>query len=222
MVIVEPRNPVYWLAKKMIPVVNRLFLGNVRGLEHVPSRGPFILASNHVSVPDGWLLANAVIAKTGQSIWFIARDDFWTTQWWTRAVALLLPAILIDWRKPWGVIDRAANIARSGGIIGIFPEGTRNTHPDELMLGKTGAARIAIRSGAPIIPVGYRGPEITRFRDILRNFVFSRRVATLTFGAPIVFPKSDGRMSQEELFRATDTIMKAIAAVSGKRARLHN
>lgn len=203
-------------------MVNGLFLKEARGLRHVPRKGPFILASNHVSIPDEWVMANVVYAHSREQVRYLARDDYWWGPWWTRWLEGMLGTLLVDWRNPSQVLKQAEVVIRGGGVVGVYPEGTRNTDGRALALGKTGVARLALATRVPVIPVGYTGPAIATVWDVVREFALKRNTATLAFGPAVNLDAYRGKpITRELLYRATDCIMAAIGRLSGKRPRLH-
>ena len=208
--------------RKFIPFLNWVFLGSVQGIENIPSEGPFILACNHVAFPDTWVIGNLVFPRIKKPTWFMARDDFWIGRRWTAFVAPRLGALLIDWRNPSEVLERSRAILDNGGSIGIFPEGSRNYNKNVLLKGKTGAARLALASGCPVIPAGYAGPNVTNFREFIYHFALNRHTAKVRIGKAIDFFEYSGKeITSKLLYSATDKLMVEIGRLSGKRAQLH-
>ena len=218
---IKPKSIFFFLGSNIRPLANALFLDRVLGQENLPEP-PFILAVNHVSIPDGWLITGLMMDYFGIPAWTIGRDDFWIGKRWSNFIGPRLGGIVIDWRKPDKVLDKAREILMKKGIIQIFPEGTRNPDPRALCLGKTGVARLALESKAPVVPVGYLGPKIATTLDGIKNFVFNRNLARIIFGSPIDFSGYYGKnISCELLYETTDKIMIEIGALCGKRPRLH-
>jgi 1-acyl-sn-glycerol-3-phosphate acyltransferase len=130
----------------------------VEGLEHVPRHGPFILVANHRSLADPPILGWAVGRQVGRVIHFMAKEEMrrWPIIGW------LAERSGVFWVRR-GESDRSAQRAAlrllgEGRPIAIFPEGTRSR---DATLGeaKLGAVLLAIRSGAPLLPVGIVGTE---------------------------------------------------------------
>jgi 1-acyl-sn-glycerol-3-phosphate acyltransferase len=204
------------------PVANAFFLKEAFGVENIPEAGPFILASNHISIPDEWVMNNVVYPISREPIWFIARDDIWWGKWWVEVIKNSFALLIVDWRKPSAVLDEAEKILYNGGVVGVYPEGTRNLDPEALALGKTGIARLALATGAPIIPVGYFGPPIATAWDVVKNFVLARNTVTLHFGKALHFSEQkDKPITRELLYEITDNIMIEIGKLCNKRPRLH-
>lgn len=202
-------------------LVNRLFLKKLSGLGQVPKSGPYIIASNHVSVPDQWLIANQIVGRDRRLVSYLARDDFWFTRRWSRLMARLFSALPIDWRAPAAVLDEALELLHHGGIIGIFIEGTRNFDHQSLVLGKTGAVRLALAAQCPIVPVGYAGPGIATIAAGLKHLL-KRNLAAIRFGAPLDLAAYYNQpITRELLYELTDKVMIEIGKLCDKRPRLH-
>ncbi|MBU2575657.1 1-acyl-sn-glycerol-3-phosphate acyltransferase [Patescibacteria group bacterium] len=219
---IKPKSIFFFLASNIRHIVYAVFLGKVEGIENLP-KPPFILALNHVSIPDAWLVTNLMISRFKIPAWIIGRDDFWLGKIWSNFIGPRLGGIIIDWREPHKALERAHEILLKKGIVGIFPEGTRNSDPRALCLGKTGAARLALSAKVPVVCVGYFGPKIATTFEAIKNFVFKRNLARIVFGKPLDFSEYYGKtIDRELLYEATDKIMVQIGALCGKRPRLHN
>jgi 1-acyl-sn-glycerol-3-phosphate acyltransferase len=198
---------VRWVVRRfLIPLFADL---RVTGLEHVPAEGPFIAAANHLSMADIPILM-AVLPRRPS---IMARDSLFEKPW-------LRP--LLEWgdgipvRR--GAVDRqalrTAEERLSRGIpFGIFPEGTR-IKTGALGPGKAGAGMIALRTGAPVLPVAFTGTH-TVFRGRRPHFLRRPR-ATMTIGAPIP-PRELAAAGGIEA--ATELIMRHIAALLPPEAR---
>ncbi|MAG29071.1 hypothetical protein CL632_02915 [bacterium] len=213
-----------WIIQSTLWIFNGFFLGKVLGKENVPSKGAFILAANHVSIPDSWLLINILLKKHEREVWFISRDDIWWGTWFTSKVVspLLGSLLLVDWRNPKQVLDQAKEILKRGWVVGIHPEGTRNTDPKALCLGKTGAARLALETGLPVVPAGYFGPSISTLWDVFYEFALKRNRAKIVFGKTMDFSEYKNKeITRDLLYEVTDKIMIEIGNLSNKKPRLH-
>lgn len=201
------------------PVVNMVCRPTVIGLEHVPAHGPAILASNHLSVPDSIFMPVAV----PRQVYFLAKSEYFNTPGIRgRIVAAFFKAInQIPMDRRGGSasaksLSAGGQALAEGKLVGIYPEGTRS--PDgRLYRGKIGVARLALETGAPVIPVAMIGTDAmqplgSRFPDPRRA-----RITTI-FGTPMDFSHL---MSQHgdhaTLRRVTDEIMAAIAELSGQQ-----
>jgi len=184
--------------------------GQVEGLEHVPRSGPYILVGNHCSNLDPPFVGAAVGHSTGRVIYFMAKEEI---RHWPLIGWLARGSGVFFVRRGEG--DRAAQrIAlahlAAGKPIGIFPEGTR-TRDGVLREPKPGVALLAMRSGAPLLPVGITGsgkifPGRSRWPHRTR--------VDITVGEPFSLPaQSEGRLDRIELERGTERIMREIAAL---------
>jgi 1-acyl-sn-glycerol-3-phosphate acyltransferase len=140
-----------------VAVVRLLFRTRVTGIHHVPLDGPGILAFNHVSVLDGPCLAAEVAWRRRRACRFlVAAEVFGLTLpgWFLRRYDQ------IPIRRGGGdagALDEAVATIRRGALAAIAPEGPVNPDPERLQRVRTGVARIALPTGAPVIPVGIWG-----------------------------------------------------------------
>src|SRR3954470_350197 len=133
----------------------------VDGLENVPPTGGAILAGNHVSVADELFLGSVV----PRHIAFWAKSEYFKGSGVkgliSRSVLSGIGAIPVEragGRAALAAFDGAVPVLKSGDLVAVYPEGTRS--PDgRLYRGRTGAARLALAAGVPIIPVGVLGTD---------------------------------------------------------------
>ncbi|GIF73284.1 lysophospholipid acyltransferase family protein [Asanoa siamensis] len=183
----------------------------VAGLDNLPERGGAILAANHLSVADQVFLG----ILTPRHIAFWAKAEYFravgAAGYLTRHVVTGMGAIPVDrggGRAALTAFDAATPILRAGGLVAIFPEGTRS--PDgRLYRGRTGAVRLAHRAGVPIIPVGIRGTDRLRARGALLP---RRHPISITFG-PALQVHID---RPADIRRHTDTLMGAIQKLTNQ------
>lgn len=201
-----------------LTVGNGLRLGwrpAVSGLENLPSTGGAILAGNHLSVADE-LFLGAVVPR---HIAFWAKAEYWTGSgvrgWLTRSIVGGLGAIRVEragGRAALAAFDGAIPVLQSGDLVAIYPEGTRS--PDgRLYRGRTGAARLAISAGVPIVPVGILGTEKVQPIGARVPKLFAGRIE-VRFGKPIeTTGLGRDRTSQRRL---TDELMSEIQKLTGQ------
>jgi 1-acyl-sn-glycerol-3-phosphate acyltransferase len=196
---------IYWIVSKTIMPLARRHIHSVVGLENLPVDRPVILAANHASWIDPLLLASIVYLTTNRKIFFIAASGKYQS----------VGGLPITHKERGAVILAALRVLQMGNPLGIFPEGKTN-HGQVLLPGKSGVARLAIWSGAPVIPVGIKGVRgINPFRAIW-SFFTSRKIEII-FGQSFRFPVQPiGEMDQAKLSTATDSIMAKIAILSDK------
>jgi len=155
----------------------------VIGTENVPERGGVIIASNHVSYLDPIVLG----ASTKRKINFIAKKEVFNNIF-SSIFLKSLNAFPVDRKKiDMPAFKKTISILERGGILGIFPEGTRSIN-GELQELKLGVVKIAMKAGVPIIPVGIIGthkiyPHGKTFPVLFKNKI------TVYFGAPQYFDK---------------------------------
>ena len=146
---------VYPIAKKTLFPFVRFFINEVRGLENVPKKGPFIIACKHVGSLDGVFLASVVIPKLNQKIYFISNLAKWGWLWEKIISEKWAGAIPFDKQDRNKCLEVALEKLKQGKIVGIFPEGILQERLKKAMpQAKTGLARLAIWAKVPIIPVG--------------------------------------------------------------------
>lgn len=180
------------------------------GDEHVPRAGAYILVSNHTSLADPPIIGWAVGRRHGRVIHFMAKDEMrrWPVIGW-----LASQAGTFFVRRGEG--DRASQrvaltTLAAGEPIAIFPEGTRS-RDGQLKEAKAGAALLALRSGAPLLPVAIAGSQ-RLFPG--RSRVPHRSHLTIRVGRPFTLGhQPNGRLEREALAAGTDRIMREIAAL---------
>lgn len=194
------------------PIIRVLWRIEVRGLEHIPDIGPAILCPNHISVLDSFF----VPAMLPRRITYVGKAEY-LDDWKTRRLFPALGMIPID--RAGGdaaeaALDLAAGLLVRGELFGIYPEGTRS-RDGLLHKGRTGAARLALRTGAPIIPVGIRGTDTIMPPGARVPRPFKR--ASIAFGEPIEPARYEGTSDERlALRRMTDDVMSEIRALSGQ------
>jgi 1-acyl-sn-glycerol-3-phosphate acyltransferase len=195
----------------LIPLLMLLFRPKVTGLRNVPTNGAVIIASNHLSFSDSIFMPVVV----PRNVTFLAKNEYFTSPglagFIKKLTFIALGQVPID--RAGGKRSEAAlltglRLLKEGRCIGIYPEGTRS--PDgRLYKGRTGIARLAIESGAPIIPVAmFNTAEIQPTGQVVPKV---RRVE-MVFGEPIYL---DGDSTDQVLLRTlTNQLMEKIAQLS--------
>ena len=194
-----------------------LFRTRIEGTEHIPSSGPAIVAGNHVSALDGVVLALVTGWQGRRTTKFLVAAEFFRKLWCGWALRLYRQIPLRRGQQDQGALDVAIETIRGGALAGIFPEGTVNPEPGAgLMRGRKGAARIALATDAPVVPVGIWGTQARWPKLGLHLRRPWRPVVAISYGEPIP-PKGDaGSAADVQAF--ADVIIDAIAAQS-ERAR---
>jgi 1-acyl-sn-glycerol-3-phosphate acyltransferase len=194
-----------------------LFRLRVEGADRVPSSGTAIVAGNHVSALDGVALALVTGSRARRMTRFLVAAEFFRKLWCGWALRLYRQIPIRRGVRDQGALDVAIETIRGGALAGIFPEGTVNPEPEAgLLRGRKGAARIALATDAPVVPVGIWGTQARWPRSGLHLRRPWRPVVAISYGEPIP-PKGDaGSAADVQAF--TDVIIDAIAA-QAERAR---
>jgi 1-acyl-sn-glycerol-3-phosphate acyltransferase len=189
---------------------------HVEGRVHVPAEGALIVASNHLSFVDSIVIPLA----SGRQVHFLGKSEYFTGKGlrgaavrWFHSTGGTIPVDRSDPRAAAGSLELAQEVLRGGEAFGVYPEGTRS--PDgRLHRGRTGVARMALSTGATLLPCAVVGtdkvqpPGSNRFRPA--------RV-TVRFGPPIDVAGLSRQYQKAALLRAiTDATMEAIGELSGQ------
>lgn len=183
------------------------FSWKVRRVHRIPPEGPILVAANHMSFLDPVFIAMA-IGKTGRIVRFLAAAEFFGSGFvgWVLKVMQQIP--LRRGQRDEKALDAAKAALREGSIVGIFPEGGINDHPETLKPGKRGVARLAVEANVPILPVGVWGPQHRLPRGgVTKHRPFRSRVS-IVFGEPIQHDPTDE--SEDALDKLTQQVMVEI------------
>lgn len=188
----------------------------VEGLENVPAHGPFIVAPNHLSFFDSVI----VQALTPRPVSFFAKAEYFTgkgikgrlmKQFFESVHSI--PVQRGEQAASVQALKTLLDILGRGDGVGIYPEGTRS-RDGILYRGRTGVGWLALTTGAPVVPVGIIGTE--KLQPAGKNTV-KPAPFMLKFGAPLSFDKTGPDHSLPARRAVTDTIMDAIAALTGQQ-----
>ncbi len=200
-------------AKRVLrPVFRRLWTIEVEGLNRIPADGPAILCPNHLAAIDSFFVP-AVLDRPVVYVGKAEYLDSWKTRWLFPALGMI-PIDRRGGEHAQAALDAAREVLAGGGLFAIYPEGTRSRTGD-LYRGKTGAARLAIETGAPIIPVGLIGtPEV---QPVGSNRPRLFRPVRVRFGRPIEVDRYRSRPADRAVLRElTDELMFEIRALTGQ------
>ncbi len=200
-------RPAVWLCRPL-----------VTGLDRVPTHGPVIVASNHLSAVDTLFLS----ALLRRRVTFLAKAEYFTRSGLRgRLMSALMSAcgfVSVDRSSPAAgraAIDRGLQVLAAGGVFGVYPEGTRSTD-GRLYRGRTGVARLALESGALVLPVALigTGRVLPPGRRLPRIHQVQLRV-----GQPMRFVREEGKSLHDrtQLRTTTETVMSAIRSLSGQQ-----
>jgi 1-acyl-sn-glycerol-3-phosphate acyltransferase len=141
----------------VVMIARALFRVRVTGIHHVPLEGPAIVAFVHVSVLDGPCLAAEVAWRRRRTVRFLVASEIFdqTVSGWFLRRYRQIP--VRRGKQDAGALEEVIATIRGGAVAAIAPEGTVNSTPGELQRIRSGIARIALPTGAPVIPVGIWG-----------------------------------------------------------------
>lgn len=196
----------------LTPPFKFLWRLHVHGAQNVPAHGAAIMCPNHTSVIDSFFLPLSLPRR----ITFVGKAEYMDS-WKTKFIFPAMGMIPIDrggGSSAMRALDTAAGVLERGELFGIYPEGTR-ARDGKLHKGHTGPARLALRTGSPIIPVGIRGTRDIQPPDVKVPRPF--KTCEIRFGRPIRPEKYANRENDHLAYRQMiDELMFEIRALSGQ------
>ncbi len=208
----------YLLFKHVLigPILRILGRPTAVGMDNLPTTGPVILAGNHLTVVDSFFLVLLVPRR----VTFIAKSEYFTgrgikgaaLRWFYSATG----QVPVDRRGADAsapALMAAKTVLQQGNVWAVYPEGTRS--PDgRLYKGKTGVARVAIETGAPVVPIVMHG---TLGVNPVGSRIWRPGTVTMTVGKPLHFTRYAGGENNRAILRAaTDEVMAALSNLSGQ------
>ncbi len=200
----------------LLPLLSLIFRPKVEGLSHVPTNGPAIIASNHLSFSDSIFMPLVIPRR----VTFLAKSEYFTGKGIkgraTAAAFRALGQVPVDrsgGRSSEAALETGLRILREGKLLGIYPEGTRS--PDgRLYRGRTGIARMALESGVPVIPVAMIDTD--KIQPPGKALPKIMQVG-IRFGEPLDFSRYEGMSGDRFILRSvTDEIMYALMDLGGQ------
>ncbi|MET9745528.1 lysophospholipid acyltransferase family protein [Streptomyces ardesiacus] len=208
----------YYVLKYVLlgPLLRVVFRPRIEGLDHVPDSGAAIVAGNHLSFSDHFLMP-AVLKRR---ITFLAKAEYFTgpglkgrlTAFFFRSAGQI-PVDRSGKEAGRAAIREGLGVLGRGELLGIYPEGTRS-HDGRLYKGKVGVAVMALRARVPVVPCAMIGTfeaqppgrKIPRLHPVV-----------IRFGEPLDFSRYAGMEGEKAVLRAvTDEIVYAILSLSGQ------
>jgi glycerol-3-phosphate dehydrogenase (NAD(P)+) len=181
--IARERGPlpiVHWVVRAILqPVCLVWFRLRRIGLEHVPADGPVLLAANHRSFSDPFMIGLCL----RRPLHFVAKAELFDKRWKAWLLLALGAFPVRRGESDEEAMETARTILERGGAVGIFPEGTR-VRPGPLGEPRRGVGRLALETGAPIVPVAIMGTERIR-----RGWLIRPRRVTIRCGRALTFPR---------------------------------
>jgi 1-acyl-sn-glycerol-3-phosphate acyltransferase len=194
-------SPLYNLVGAVsAPVLYGLYRLRVRGLEDLPKEGGYVLACNHVSNFDPWAIGVPLWPR--RFLRFMAKSELY---WWP--LTLLLNRVgafpVRRGQRDTVAIATAVRLARDGNVVAMFPEGTRRAKGLVKRFEarpRSGAARIALEAGVPLVPAAVKGTDrLTRLGRL-----------SVAYGAPVEIDDLRGAEISEAAHEATERLMARI------------
>ena len=194
------------------PLASRLWNIDQVGYDRLPADGPAILCPNHVSFLDSAFLMLTV----PRNISFVGKAEYmddWKTKFLFPAMGMI-PIDRSGGSKSQAALDAAESVLARGELFGIFPEGTRSRDGD-LYKGRTGAARLAMKIGCPIFPVGIVGTD--EIQPIDAKVPKIGKGCSITIGRPIRPERYAGRGPEHLAWRSMiDEVLFEIREITGQ------
>lgn len=220
-------GPYYWgVVSLAMPTLTAVTKRDWRGLDILrrtyPPHDGIIVAANHISYADPLCLGHA-LWEAGRPPRFLAKESLFRVKGFGAIVrgAEQIPVYRFS-GNPSEVLRAAVDALNRGETVTLYPEGTVTRDPDMWpMQGKTGAARMAFLSGAPVIPVAQWGPQEIRRPYTNELKLFPRKTIHVQVGEPVDLDDLreqlgpvdfDSEIPHEVLHEATDRIVRAITA----------
>ena len=205
-------KPLYTLVRGVVtPVFHTYFRMRVSGREHVPDEGAAIVAPNHKSFWDSFFVGIC----TKRHLRFMAKTELIEARYGPLLVRLGAFPVRRG-EADEDALETARTVLRQGGLLALFPEGTRIRDPDELGHPKRGAGRLALESGAPLVPAAVSGTE-----DLFAGPVPKPKKVQVAFAEPIPVseltssPEAAGDLVEELLWPKVEGEFKRLKARQG-------
>lgn len=213
------RPSLFWpVAAIVIPAVSLLAKVRVTGGEKLPREGAFVLAPNHYSEFDPLIVALAVW-RIGRAPRFMAKESLFKVPvlgWVLRRTGMIPVARSSSASAAKQTLKQSAELVEHGRGVIVYPEGTLTRDPDMWpMRGKSGAVRLALADGIPLIPMAHWGTQeiMGRYQKGLSLWPLRKRVDVVV-GDPIDVSDLRGRAGEASaLNEATTRLMNAITAL---------
>ncbi|WP_435744452.1 lysophospholipid acyltransferase family protein [Microbacterium sp. PMB16] len=212
----KSRPSVFWpLAAMVVPVISLLAKIRVTGSEKLPREGAFVLAPNHYSEFDPLIVAVAVW-RIGRAPRFMAKESLFKVPvlgWFLRHTGMIPVARTSSASSAKQTMKQSAELVEHGRGVIVYPEGTLTRDPDLWpMRGKSGAVRLALADGIPLIPMAQWGTQaiMGRYQKGLSLWPLRKTVRVL-IGDPVDVSDLRGRAGEQAAMNeATTRLMNAI------------
>src|SRR5277367_2330648 len=195
-------NPlVYWPVRVALQMFFHLYFRMERiGRQHLPKSGPLILASNHRSFLDPFVIGTLV----RRPVYYVAKEELFNRRWQAWVLNSLGAFPVRRGASDGEAMATARTILARGDCVVIFPEGTR-VRPGPLGTPRRGVGRLALETGARVVPVAVIGSE-----DVRRGWVIRPRKVRLRCGRPLSFPSTE-QPSRRAAAAVTDRVWACVS-----------
>ncbi|MBA2505590.1 MAG: 1-acyl-sn-glycerol-3-phosphate acyltransferase [Thermoleophilaceae bacterium] len=190
-------RPLYALVKGIVaPFLRVWFRMSISGAQNIPAEGAAIVAPNHKSFFDSFFIAVA----TTRHLRFMGKNELFTG-FWGKTLVRLGAFPVRRGASDQDALETARVILDQGGLLALFPEGTRVREPEDLGTPKKGASRLALESGAPLVPTAIAGTE-----SLFAGPFPKPRKVSLSFAEPIpageldAGPEAAGELTENVLW----------------------
>ncbi len=213
----KSRPSIFWvLAGLIVPIGSLMARFRIVDREKMPRHGAYIVAPNHYSEIDP-VMVGIVLWKLGRLPRFLAKDSLFripVAGWFLRKSGQV-PVSRGGAARGSAPLEAAQKIIEEGRIVVVYPEGSLTRDPDMWpMRGKTGAARMALEHGIPVIPIAHWGTQQVMARYSKKISFFPRKTIDVKVGDPVDLSAFEGRnLDTATLAEATAVIMQAITAL---------
>jgi 1-acyl-sn-glycerol-3-phosphate acyltransferase len=193
-------------------IVKAIWVNKVEGLENIPTNGPLIVALNHQSFFDFLCF----VSISPRKIHFLSAEKFFSHILWGPLVRLTSQIKVERLNKDKNDLHILVyDHLNQNKVIGIFPEGTRSPHSEDMLPAFTGVAEFALHADVPIVPVGITGTyQVMSKHDKRPKF---KKIVNIYIGSPMHFTEYKHSKLDRKTFRiVTNIIMMEISKLSGK------
>lgn len=203
-------GPIFFIGRAILrPTLWLKFWPRITGREHVPAEGPVLLASNHLSGFDTILIPS----YAPRQVQFLAKASLFHSKlghWFFTSIGAV-PVHREASSAAQTALDIGREVLAAGSVFAVFPEGSRS-RDGRLYRGRSGAAWLALETGAKVVPVGLVGTN-TKLRDPLTG---KRQRTAIHYGKPLDLGDLSGLPAGRARREATERIMRAIQELTGQ------
>lgn len=203
-------GPVFYIGRALLrPLLRLRFRPRVTGAEHIPRTGPVLLASNHLSALDTIIIPSFAPRR----VQFLAKASLFESRiggWFMRQIGAI-PVMREAGSAAQAALEAGRDVLAADGVFAVFPEGSRS-RDGRLYRGRSGAAFMALETGAEVVPVGLIGTN----RELRDPATGRPPRLEVRFGRPVPLHDLGGMPAGRARKEATDRIMAAIRELSGQ------